>query len=157
MLVIACGGGGIPIARKNGQPVGVEAVIDKDRASALLASRLGVDLFVISTDTDFVYLDYKKPDAASARHQVAPPISSATSPPDISRPEAWVRRSNRSCAFCAKAAQQAIIASAENLRLAVRAVPAHTCSLTRLNPHSSQTNHFALPLEAADHADRQSS
>ena len=40
---------------------GVEAVIDKDRASALLASRLGVDLFVISTDTDYVYLDYKKP------------------------------------------------------------------------------------------------
>jgi len=40
---------------------GVEAVIDKDRASALLASRLGVDLFVISTDTDHVYLDYKKP------------------------------------------------------------------------------------------------
>src|SRR5208282_3493767 len=40
---------------------GVEAVIDKDRASAWLASRLGVDLFVISTDTDYVYLDYKKP------------------------------------------------------------------------------------------------
>ena len=35
---------------------GVEAVIDKDRASALLASQLGVDLFVISTDTDYVYL-----------------------------------------------------------------------------------------------------
>ena len=61
VLVIACGGGGIPIARRNGRPVGVEAVIDKDRASALLASHLGVDLFVISTDTDFVYLDYKKP------------------------------------------------------------------------------------------------
>jgi carbamate kinase len=40
---------------------GVEAVIDKDRASALLASELGVDLFVISTDTDYVYLNYKKP------------------------------------------------------------------------------------------------
>ena len=61
VLVIACGGGGIPVARQNGQPVGVEAVIDKDRASALLASRLAVDLFVISTDTDYVYLDYKKP------------------------------------------------------------------------------------------------
>ena len=39
----------------------MEAVIDKDRASALLASELGVDLFVISTDTDYVYLNYKKP------------------------------------------------------------------------------------------------
>jgi carbamate kinase len=61
VLVIACGGGGIPVTWKEGKLQGVEAVIDKDRASALLASRLGVDLFVISTDTDYVYLDYKKP------------------------------------------------------------------------------------------------
>ena len=61
VLVIACGGGGIPVIRSNGALQGVEAVIDKDRASALLAASLGVDLFAISTDTDFVYLDYKKP------------------------------------------------------------------------------------------------
>jgi len=61
VLVVACGGGGIPVVRENGKLVGVEAVIDKDRASALLASELGVDIFAISTDTDFVYLDYKKP------------------------------------------------------------------------------------------------
>ncbi len=47
---------------KSGALRGVEAVIDKDRASAVLASQLGVDLFAISTDTDFVYLNYKKPD-----------------------------------------------------------------------------------------------
>ena len=61
VLVIACGGGGIPVAWREGSLQGVEAVIDKDRASALLASRLGVDQFVISTDTDYVYLNYKKP------------------------------------------------------------------------------------------------
>jgi carbamate kinase len=61
VLVIACGGGGIPVVWRDGALQGVEAVIDKDRASALLASQLGVDLFVISTDTDFVYLDFKKP------------------------------------------------------------------------------------------------
>ena len=62
VLVIAAGGGGIPVvASADGTLCGVEAVIDKDRASALLASELGVDLFVISTDEDFVYLDYKKP------------------------------------------------------------------------------------------------
>jgi len=60
-LVIACGGGGIPVAWKEGSLVGVEAVIDKDLASSLLASTLGADLFVIGTDTDCVYLDYKKP------------------------------------------------------------------------------------------------
>ncbi len=61
VLVVACGGGGIPVVRENGKLVGVEAVIDKDRASALLASNLAVDIFAISTDTDYVYLDYKKP------------------------------------------------------------------------------------------------
>ena len=61
VLVVACGGGGIPVVRSNRGVEGVEAVIDKDRASALLASRLGVDVFAISTDSDYVYLNYKKP------------------------------------------------------------------------------------------------
>jgi carbamate kinase len=61
MLVVACGGGGIPVVRTNGGIKGIEAVIDKDRASALLAAKLGVDLFIISTDADRVYVDYKKP------------------------------------------------------------------------------------------------
>jgi len=61
VLVVACGGGGIPVVRENSGLHGVEAVIDKDRASALLASQLGVDTFAISTDIDCVYLDYKRP------------------------------------------------------------------------------------------------
>jgi carbamate kinase len=61
VLVVACGGGGIPVVEEDGKLIGVEAVIDKDRASALLASELGADIFAISTDSDFVYLDYKKP------------------------------------------------------------------------------------------------
>ena len=61
VLVVACGGGGIPVVSRNGGFAGVEAVIDKDRASALLATKLGVEIFAISTDTDYVYLDYKKP------------------------------------------------------------------------------------------------
>jgi carbamate kinase len=59
-LVIACGGGGIPVLRENGRLRGVEAVIDKDRASALLATRLGLDVLAISTDEPCVYLDYKQ-------------------------------------------------------------------------------------------------
>ncbi|MGB8886209.1 MAG: carbamate kinase [Candidatus Korobacteraceae bacterium] len=62
VLVVSTGGGGIPVMRVDGQLQGVEAVIDKDRASALLASQLAVDLFAISTDTDYVYLNYKKPE-----------------------------------------------------------------------------------------------
>lgn len=61
VLVIACGGGGIPVVARNGGYMGAEAVIDKDRASALLATKLAVEIFAISTDTDYVYLDYKQP------------------------------------------------------------------------------------------------
>ena len=61
-VVTAVGGGGIPVVRDaEGDLQGVEAVIDKDLASALLASRLGADLFVISTDVRRVYLDFGKP------------------------------------------------------------------------------------------------
>lgn len=61
VLVIACGGGGIPVVKENGHYRGVDAVIDKDAASALLAIRMQVDLLAISTDTDRVYLDYRTP------------------------------------------------------------------------------------------------
>ncbi len=62
IVTIALGGGGIPVIKnKDGSITGSEAVIDKDRSSALLANTLNVDLFIISTDTDRVYLNYKKP------------------------------------------------------------------------------------------------
>jgi carbamate kinase len=71
VLVVSTGGGGIPVLRENGRLRGVEAVIDKDRASALLATQLGVTLLVITTDTDHVYLDYKKPGQTPLTHVTA--------------------------------------------------------------------------------------
>jgi carbamate kinase len=62
--VIGAGGGGIPVFRnENGEFEGVDAVIDKDMASSLLASQLKAALFVISTAVDKVYLNYGKKDA----------------------------------------------------------------------------------------------
>ena len=61
VLVIGLGGGGIPVVRRGDRLVGVDAVIDKDRASALLATRIRVELFVILTDVDQVCLDYGRP------------------------------------------------------------------------------------------------
>lgn len=61
MLVVALGGGGIPVVREDGRLRGVAAVIDKDRASSLLATRLRVHQLIISTDTDRIYLDFKTP------------------------------------------------------------------------------------------------
>lgn len=61
VLIVALGGGGIPVIKKDdGSIIGSEAVIDKDRSSALLAATLNVDVFIISTDADKVYLNYKK-------------------------------------------------------------------------------------------------
>jgi len=57
-LVIACGGGGIPVVFKRERLVGIDAVIDKDRASSLLAWELEAELFLISTSVDQVSLHY---------------------------------------------------------------------------------------------------
>jgi carbamate kinase len=60
MVVIAAGGGGIPVILDDGEVKGIEAVIDKDRASALLASKLGIEHFMISTEVPEVYINYKR-------------------------------------------------------------------------------------------------
>ena len=73
-LVVAVGGGGIPVVRERGELRGIEAVIDKDRASALLACRLQADYFIISTDADRVYRDYKKPTQQALDHVTADEI-----------------------------------------------------------------------------------
>ena len=58
-VVICAGGGGIPTSyTKKGKLEGVEVVIDKDRASSLLAFELDADLLIMATDTDGVYLDW---------------------------------------------------------------------------------------------------
>lgn len=57
-IVITVGGGGIPVISKNGKFIGVEAVIDKDYASAKLAELIDADMLVILTAVDIVYLDF---------------------------------------------------------------------------------------------------
>lgn len=63
VLVIAAGGGGIPVAAESDcyRLHGVDAVIDKDACSSLLARELHADLLVIATDVEAVYLDHGKP------------------------------------------------------------------------------------------------
>lgn len=61
MIVITAGGGGIPVVRDNGHFSGVDAVIDKDRVSALLASELGVETLLMCTDVEYVYLNFGTP------------------------------------------------------------------------------------------------
>ncbi|MCZ6777268.1 MAG: carbamate kinase [Ignavibacteria bacterium] len=61
LMVIAGGGGGVPVFNDHDISKGVEAVIDKDLTSALLASRLDADILAIATGVPRVFLDYQKP------------------------------------------------------------------------------------------------
>lgn len=61
-LVIACGGGGIPVVNENGHLKGVGAVIDKDFASCLLAEELDADFLIILTAVEKVAINFGKPD-----------------------------------------------------------------------------------------------
>jgi len=80
VVVIACGGGGIAVtARENGELVAVDAVVDKDRTSALLAARLGADMLLIPTGVEQVAIHFGTPqqrwldhlDMAEARRLLA--------------------------------------------------------------------------------------
>ncbi|TLZ67505.1 MAG: carbamate kinase [Methanobacteriota archaeon] len=78
-ILIAAGGGGVPVVRRGTGLQGVEAVVDKDLASAVLAKGIGADLLVIITDVAKVALRYGKPDQvdldrltpAEARHHLS--------------------------------------------------------------------------------------
>lgn len=61
IIVVAVGGGGIPILEENNKLIGVEAVIDKDYASGVLARELGADYFIILTSVEKVSIDFGKP------------------------------------------------------------------------------------------------
>jgi carbamate kinase len=59
-IVIACGGGGIPVIKEGKRLSGVEAVIDKDLASSKLGEQVGADILLIATDVEKVALNYGK-------------------------------------------------------------------------------------------------
>ncbi|WP_394143311.1 carbamate kinase [Vibrio atypicus] len=65
-VVIACGGGGVPVSIEDGRSLGVECVIDKDLTAELLAEKINADLFVILTDGS-IYRNYGKEDQAEMK------------------------------------------------------------------------------------------
>lgn len=88
-IVVTCGGGGIPASIENGRVRGVNAVIDKDRTSQLLATSMGADTLVILTNADMVYRDFsdrrsgiRKIRAAAAR-RLLPGMEEGTIRPKV--------------------------------------------------------------------------
>lgn len=68
-VVVCAGGGGVPTTRdSNGTFAGIEAVVDKDLASAVLARDLNADTLIIATDVDGVFLDWGTPDSRRILH-----------------------------------------------------------------------------------------
>jgi carbamate kinase len=67
VIVIAVGGGGIPVVSKNGILEGIEAVIDKDRASSVLADEIKAERLIILTNVEEVFVNWGKPDQKPIR------------------------------------------------------------------------------------------
>jgi carbamate kinase len=116
-VVICTGGGGIPTMYTPGtrELVGAEVVIDKDRASALLAEDLGADLFVMATDVDAVYLDWGKPEQRAIGITTPSQVAALALPagsmgPKVEAAAAFVRRTGKRAAIGTLGELQGVVA-----------------------------------------------
>ena len=118
-IVICCGGGGIPVIREGRRFSGVDAVIDKDLASARLAEEVGVDIFLIATDVQGVALNYGKKNQEFLRsltaRQAARFLAQGHFPPGSMGPKI-----EASVQFVRKTGKRAVIASIEDIESAVK-------------------------------------
>jgi len=119
-VVVGVGGGGIPVVRdEEGDLHGVEAVIDKDYASSLLAADLGADLFLVSTAVEKVYLNYGQPQQTTVDHmtvaQAKDYLEQGHFPPGSMGPKIIAVID-----FLERGGKEALITSPENLARALR-------------------------------------
>jgi len=118
--VIAAGGGGIPVIRnKEGDLQGVEAVIDKDLGSSLLARNLGADTFIISTAVDAVYLNFGKENQKPIRRATLAEIKRYMTEGHF-KPGSMMPKIGAIIEFLEGGGKEAIVTSPENLLKAVR-------------------------------------
>jgi len=119
-VVIAAGGGGIPVVRnERGDLEGVEAVIDKDLGSSLLARNLGADTFIITTAVDAAYLNFGAEDQKPLRHLTRSEIERYLAEGHF-KPGSMKPKIEAVIEFLDGGGQKAIITSPENLLKAVR-------------------------------------
>ncbi len=119
-IVIAAGGGGIPVIRnEQGDLEGIEAVIDKDIGSSLLARNLGADTFIISTPVDAVYLNFGKENQRPIRRATLPEIKRYLQEGHF-KPGSMRPKIEAIIQFLEGGGKKAIITSPENLLKATR-------------------------------------
>ena len=110
-IAVACGGGGIPVVTRNGYLKGVDAVIDKDRASALLAEKLGAERLVILTEVASVYRNWRKSNQEELRELSA--VEAEDLLPEL--PEGSMRPKVEAAVDFARAGGETLITSAAAL------------------------------------------
>lgn len=110
VTVICAGGGGIPVVREEaGDLVGVEAVIDKDRAAALLAEQIGAEALLLLTDVEAVYANWGTPRQRPIGHVRPDGIDAGAFPAGSMRPKV-----EAACAFAAMEGRMAGIGRLED-------------------------------------------
>ena len=123
-VVIAAGGGGIPTVYEPGRKLrGIEAVIDKDFCSELLARQLDADFFIMATDADAVFLDWGKPTAKAFRRANPSAIREFPFPAGSMGPKV-----EAACQFAEKTGKRAAIGALKDLSAILRGEAGTTVS-----------------------------
>jgi carbamate kinase len=112
VVVIAAGGGGIPTMYVPGTRtlVGVEAVVDKDLASAVLAEQIEADLFLVATDTDAVYLDWGTPAQRPIRRATPAALAALSFPAGSMGPKVQA-----ACAFVEATGNRSVVGALDQI------------------------------------------
>ena len=123
-IVVACGGGGIPATRRGEHLAGIDAVIDKDRASSLLARELGADRLVILTEVPAVYSGFGTDDQQELREltaddaaALAPELAAGSMRPKLEASVEFVRATGHEALITSPAALDDALAGRSGTRI----------------------------------------
>jgi len=116
--VIAVGGGGIPVIKENDKYIGVDAVIDKDFATSLLAAELNADLLIISTGVPQVALNFNTPEEKRLQNVSLAEIKQYMTEGHFA-PGSMLPKIEAVVSFIEKGGKKAIITDPEHIKLAV--------------------------------------
>jgi carbamate kinase len=116
VVVIAAGGGGIPTVYEPGRRLaGIEAVIDKDLCSELMARQLDADVFMMATDVDAVYVDWGKPESRAIRRASPEALDKVGFPAGSMGPKVAA-----ACRFATRTGKRATIGALKDLEAILR-------------------------------------